>query len=243
MPGMMDPSMMFNGMDMMSQMSQMMGMGMGMGPGGMMNGGFGGPGGFNGQNGYNNQNYGNPMNQNFRNDRGFGGRPYGRGARGRGFGFNRGRGGYGYNNNFNQGPQQNFGPNQHMMSQQQQGPGDMSEQAAPTGCRASPTYEPMQGDDRPNATNASRDPDSQKPETEETNNAEPTNPAVGDGEEVTATIEGGSAAGGERALGAEGMQPLYRTKMSANSFRRHEFCRDRQARQWQWHDSTGWVRR
>ncbi|KAK1046063.1 hypothetical protein LTR33_015117, partial [Friedmanniomyces endolithicus] len=224
MPGMMDPSMMFGngggfgGMD-MSMMNMAMGpMGMG-GFGGMMGGGGGfggGPGGFHGQNGYNNQNFGNSMNQQFRKDRGGfgGGRPYGRGNynRGRGYnnnGYNRGRGGYGagfqnqhQNENFGQqqqyGQQCGQGQNQGTVNQRQQAGGSVNEYPGPSGRRASPSYEPINGTAN-TTTKTARDQDMEQPEQDDTNGKENANTTVNDGEEVTQSVEEHVAPNGEAA--------------------------------------------
>jgi len=229
MPGMMDPSMMFGngggfgGMD-MSMMNMAMGpMGMG-GFGGMMGGGGGfggGPGGFHGQNGYNNQNFGNSMNQQFRNDRGGfgGGRPFGRGNynRGRGYnnnGYNRGRGGYGggfqnqhQNENFGQqqqyGQQYGQGQNQGMMNQRQQAGGSVNEYPGPTGRRASPSYEPINGTAN-TTTKATRDQDMEQPEEDVTNSTENANATVADGEEVTQSVEEHVAPNGDATYEVDG---------------------------------------
>ncbi|EMC98948.1 hypothetical protein BAUCODRAFT_385972 [Baudoinia panamericana UAMH 10762] len=201
MPGMMDPSMMFGaggfgGMGDMSMMGMNMGGPMGMaGFGGMMNGGgFGGPGNFNGPHGYNNQNFGPHINQQqFRNDRGFGGRPYGRGYnRGRGYNqYNRGRGGYGYQN-FNQ-QNNNFGRNQGYANQapQQYAEEESAEPPRPSGRRPSPSYAPMNGAG-PSDRQTSRDAQTHDPETvDDTNPAESANIAAinDDSKDAVASIE------------------------------------------------------
>lgn len=179
-PGMMDPSMMFNGnFGGMGDMSAMMGMGMN-GMGGGMNGmgdfnGMGGPGFFPNQGNYMQSNYGNAHRQNFFNDRGYG-RGYGRGfGRGRGNQYGRGRGGWGY-----QQPNQ-FGHNQQFGQNQQDGPQQSGANTmdVPNQRRASPSYEAGQGPDGAAAsgdhlpkTETSADPDAM-----DTNNAENTNGA------------------------------------------------------------------